>query len=182
MASNEPTTAEVEDEIRELLRVEEIGSLAVVGLDGAPLVSTMHFAADGLSVYFHTFTYTRKYAALLQDNRVGYTLEHVPADGFAARTELRALQMSGLATRVTDPTEMDHAIEVSHEQFDFLKEADIFKSFKRTGGAGSQVFFRIDPVEALWNDNRVRIQWRKLVKFDADAKHVAALEPYRDQA
>ncbi|WP_330231092.1 pyridoxamine 5'-phosphate oxidase family protein [Nocardia sp. NBC_00508] len=181
MTLNEPTPAEVEQEIVELLRIEEIGALAVVTPDGAPLAATMHFASDGLATYVHTFTYTRKYAALLNDNRVSYTLDHLPADGFAGRAALRAIQVNGTATRVTEPAEIDRAIQVSHEQFEWLKDADIYKSFRRTGGAGSQVFFRIDPVEALWNDNRVRIQWRTLVRFDADGKHVATLEPYKSQ-
>lgn len=182
MPRNEPGPAEVEAAITELLRETEVGSLAVVREDGSPLVAAMHFASDGLVVYVHTYTYTRKHAALLKDNRVSYALDHTPGTGFAGRLEVRSIQVNGIAARVTDNAEIERAIQVSHEQFAWLKEAAIYEGFKREGGTQRQVFFRIDPLEALWSDNRVRMLWRKTVRFSADGRTVAALEPYPAEA
>jgi nitroimidazol reductase NimA-like FMN-containing flavoprotein (pyridoxamine 5'-phosphate oxidase superfamily) len=177
MATTEPGVEDVEQDIAELLRDEEIGSLAVVGPDGAPAVSMMHFASDGLVVYLHTFTYARKHAAIQRDPRVSYTIAAIPPDGFYGRGRLRAIQVEGLATPVTDPAEIERAIEVSHEQFEWMQDTSMLETFAK-GTAHHQTFFRIDPVEALWNDNRVRLLWRKIVTFTPDGKHVAALSPY----
>ena len=62
----------------------------VVGPDGAPAVSMMHFASDSLVVYVHTFTYSRNHAAVQRDPRVSYTIAAIPPDGFYGRGQLRA--------------------------------------------------------------------------------------------
>ncbi|WP_157254562.1 pyridoxamine 5'-phosphate oxidase family protein [Nonomuraea typhae] len=182
MGWSEPTVDEVEKAIVELLEQESVGALATVSPTGAPLAAAMHFAADGLKVYLHTYTYTRKYAAVLADPRVSYTLSYLPPDGFAGRLLTRGVQVSGTATVVTGQDEIEHAIELSHQQFDWLKETSIYDNFRRAGVAHRQVFIRVDPVEALWTDNRVRMLWRKIVKFTADGTHVASLEPYENAA
>ncbi len=79
MATTDPGVDDIEQAIAELLREEEIGSLAVVGPGGAPAVSMMHFASDGLVVYVHTFTYSRKHVAIQRDPRVSYTIAAIPA-------------------------------------------------------------------------------------------------------
>ncbi len=177
MAIAEPGIEEVEQDIVELLRAEEIGSLAVVGPTGAPAVSMMHFASDGVVVYLHTFTYSRKHEAIARDPRVSYTIAAIPPDGFYGRGQLRAIQVDGIATPVTEPEEIERAVEVSREQFEWMKDVSLLDTFAK-GTAHHQMFFRIDPVEALWNDNRVRLLWRKIVTFTRDGRHVAALSPY----
>lgn len=177
MATTDPTIDDVERTIAELLREQELGALATLGPTGAPSVSTMHFASDGLAVYLHTFTHNRKFAAIRRDPRVSYTVSSVPPGGFHERRQLRAVQVDGIATVLTDPAEIDHAVRVSREQFDWLQDTAVYDTFTK-GTAHHQAFFRIDPVEALWNDNRVRLLWRRIVTFTADGKHIAALEPY----
>lgn len=177
MATSEPTLDQVENDIAELLRTEEIGSLAVVGPDGGPAVSMMHFASDGLVVYLHTFTYSRKHEAIAHDPRVSYTIAAIPSDGFYGRGKLRAIQVEGVASFVTDPAEIQRAVAVSREQFEWMKDMSLLDTFDK-GTAHHQMFIRIDPVEALWNDNRVRLLWRKIVTFTQDGKHVSALSPY----
>ena len=173
-----PDIHEVEQAITELLREEEVGSIATIGPDGTPSAATMHFASDGLVVYCHTFTYTRKYGALKAESRVGYTLAHMPPEGFHGRMKVRSVQVTGRATFLTDQAEIEHAIDVSREQFDWLQDSTMYDNFKREGVALRQVFFRIDPVEALWADNRVRMMYRTLVTFSPDGKHVESLAPY----
>jgi nitroimidazol reductase NimA-like FMN-containing flavoprotein (pyridoxamine 5'-phosphate oxidase superfamily) len=177
VAVAEPGIEEVEQDIVELLRAEEIGSLAVVGPTGGPAVSMMHFASDGLVVYLHTFTYSRKHEAIARDPRVSYTIAAIPPDGFYGRGQLRAIQVDGIATPVTEPAEIERAVQVSRQQFEWMKDMSLLDTFAK-GTAHHQMFFRIDPVEALWNDNRVRLLWRKIVTFTGDGRHVAALSPY----
>jgi nitroimidazol reductase NimA-like FMN-containing flavoprotein (pyridoxamine 5'-phosphate oxidase superfamily) len=138
----------------------------------------MHVAADGLVVYVHTFTDTRKYVAIQQNPRVGYSVWHEPAGGIAAGRELRAVQVDGTATIVDDPAEIEHAVRLSREQFAWLRDSRMFDNVQRAIAAGRQVFVRVDPVEALWTDNRVRMLWRRIVNFTPDGRHVASLADY----
>ncbi len=177
MPTTEPGLEQIEEDITELLRSEEIGSLAVVSPSGGPAVSMMHFASDGLVVYLHTFTYSRKHEAIARDPRVSYTIAAIPPDGFYGRGQLRAIQVEGIASFVTDPTEIQRAVEVSREQFEWMKDMSLLDTFDK-GTAHHQMFIRINPVEALWNDNRVRLLWRKIVTFTPDGQHVATLSPY----
>lgn len=176
--STQPTSEELEAEIAELLRIEEVGALAVTLEDGSPHVATMHFAGDGLAVYCHTFTYTRKYEAIKRDPRVSYTLAYQPPGGFYDRMKLRAIQVSGIATLLSEAGEVEHAIAKCGEQFEWLKDSTMFDNFRREGVELRQVFFRIDPVSAMWNDNRVRMMWRQNVSFTADHSHIADVTPY----
>ncbi|NTW38403.1 MAG: pyridoxamine 5'-phosphate oxidase family protein [Cellulomonadaceae bacterium] len=178
MSVNEPSAAEIEADLAELLRIEEVGSLAVVLEDGSPHASVMHFAGDGLCVYCHTFTYTRKFAAMQQDPRVSYALAYQPPGGFYERMKLRALQVSGVATFLHDQSEIEHAIDKCGEQFEWLKDSAMFDNFRREGIELRQVFFRVDPVTAMWNDNRVRMMWRKNLRFTSDHKHIEDITPY----
>jgi nitroimidazol reductase NimA-like FMN-containing flavoprotein (pyridoxamine 5'-phosphate oxidase superfamily) len=178
MNSVEPGTADVEEAIAALLREKEVGALATVGPTGAPSVAAMHVAADGLVVYVHTFTDTRKYTAIQRDPHVGYSVWHEPPGGIAAARELRAVQVDGTATIVDDPTEIECAVRLSREQFAWMRDSRMFDNVQRAIAAGRQLFIRIDPVEALWTDNRVRMLWRRIVTFTPDGRHVAELADY----
>jgi nitroimidazol reductase NimA-like FMN-containing flavoprotein (pyridoxamine 5'-phosphate oxidase superfamily) len=176
--SVEPGIADVEKGITVLLAEQEVGALATVGPTGTPSVAAMHIAADGLAVYVHTFTDTRTYAAIRSDPRVGYSVWHEPAGGIASARELRAVQVNGTATIVDDPTEIDRAVQLSREQFAWLRDSRMFDNVQRAVAAGRQVFVRVNPVEALWTDNRVRMLWRRIVTFTSDGRHVAGLTEY----
>jgi len=173
-----PSVEQIERDIADLLREQEVCSLATVSPSGAPSVAMIHIAADGLSVYLNTFTYTRKFAAIQRDPRVSYTVAHVPAEGFVGRTDVRAVQVDGIASVVTNPAEIERAVAVSYEQFGWLRDTRMYEAF-RNGSAMHQAFFRIDPVQAMWNDNRVHLLWRKIVHFTPDGGHVAAVSPYQ---
>jgi len=176
VAFTEPSIEEVEQSIVELLRDEEMGTLGTLSEDGYPHTSTMHFACDGLVAYFHTFKYTRKYADILRDPKVSYAIAHLPEGGFFERMQTHALQVRGMATIVEDQAEIDHAVELSHQQFDWLKETTMYDMFKNPPPQMRQVFFRVDPQTAMWNDNRVRMMWRQNLKIESG--HLTEMEPY----
>jgi nitroimidazol reductase NimA-like FMN-containing flavoprotein (pyridoxamine 5'-phosphate oxidase superfamily) len=168
---------EVERAICGLLREQELCVLATTRADGSPSTSTMYLASDGLAVYCHILGYTRKHEDLRRDPRVAYTVAQVSAEEYDPRPELQMAQVSGQATFVTEQAEIEHALQLCAEQFDWLADPRRRAGFKRDGREGRMVFFRIDPERALWNDNRVGIGWRVLVTFTADGRHVAALTP-----
>ena len=178
----EPGPAEVERAVAELLREQSVGALATIGPTGAPLVAAMHIAADGLVAYFHTFTDTRKYAAIRRDPRVAYTVAHEPPGGMDAARRLRAIQVEGTATLVDDGEEIELAVRRSREQFPWLRDSHLYDNVRQAVAAGRQVFVRVDPVQALWNDNRVRLLWRRIVVFTPDGRRVAGLADYPSAA
>ncbi|WP_063057160.1 pyridoxamine 5'-phosphate oxidase family protein [Nocardia salmonicida] len=175
--SAEPTLAQIQETIVELLRTEEITTLATVDAEGRPSASTMHIAGDGLVTYIHTFQYNRKHTQMLNNPHVSYVVSDLPAEGYAGRRETRSLQMQGLATLVTDPDEIQHAVQLSFAQFPWLADTSMYKNIK-VPDQGQQVFYRITPTSALWADHQVRMLWRVLLEFSQDGREITAAQDY----
>jgi len=168
---------EVERAICDLLTEQELGVLSTVRGDGSPSASVMSFAGDGSAVYCHTFGYTRKSEDLRRDPRVAYTLAHLPGQGKNGSLATRMVQMSGRAAFVDDPSEIDRAVALCAKQFYWLADERRRAGFERDAREGRLAFFRIRPLQALWNDNRTGAAWRVLVNFSPEGQ-VAGLEPY----
>ena len=179
MAGPEPELAEIHEAITELLRDEQIATLATVDASGWPSASTMHIAGDGLSVYIHTFSYNRKYAEMLADPRVSYAVSYLPPGGFEDRFALRSLQVKGRASLLTTAEEIQRAVAVSREQFPWLAQTAMYDNVKLPD-QGQQMFFRIDPVSGVWADHRVRLLWRVFLDFDASGTSITGKSPYDD--
>jgi nitroimidazol reductase NimA-like FMN-containing flavoprotein (pyridoxamine 5'-phosphate oxidase superfamily) len=173
-----PELAAVEHSAAELLREEEVAALATLSRNGYPSTSSMHIAADGLIVYLHTFVQTRKYGEMLRDPRVSYVVSHLPPGGFAARHQVRSLQVKGQASLVTEPDEVALAVELSRQQFGWLRDTKLYDHVGVPDEAARRVFFRINPVEAVWADHRVHLMWRAQLTFTADGRHIEQMWPY----
>ncbi|WP_432181612.1 pyridoxamine 5'-phosphate oxidase family protein [Streptomyces sp. NBC_00063] len=178
MATQEPTLAEVEKTVCELLQNEPVCTLATLADDGCPSTSAMHFAADGLIVYMHTFVYTRKLADVRRDARVSYSVHYDPPGGYDERTESRSLQVKGRAYVVTDPEEIARAVEVSLRKSQHEAQDTLLNNVKPPEAEGQQVLLRIEPVEALWADFRVRLMWRQTLDFGPDGRSITGMRPY----
>lgn len=172
----EPDLAAVGRAVADLLRTEEIATLATVDGDGWSSASTMHIASDGFTVYMHTFTYNRKYTEMIKEPRVSYAVAHLGS--FEERFQVYSLQMKGRATLLTEPAEIARAVRVSREQFPWLADTSMYDNVDTPDDHTQQVFFRIDPVSALWADNRVRLLWRRILEFTPDGAGIAAMHPY----
>lgn len=177
MAKPEPTAAEIEKEIIELLRTEELSTLATVDADGRPSAAKMHLAGDGLIAYMHTFNYTRKHSHMQHNPHVSYEIAWLPPDGYYGRFSTRSLQVQGLATLLTDPEEIRHASKISLEQFPWASDTKLFDNVK-TPDKGVQAFYRIQPVQGLWADARIRLTYRALLAFSEDGKSIADVTDY----
>ncbi len=177
MSGAEPDLAEIQEAITDLLREEQIATLATVDADGHPSASTMHIAGDGLTVYMHTFAYNRKYAEMLADPRVSYAVSYQPPGGFDDRFASRSLQVKGRATLLVTEPEIQRAVAVSREQFPWLAQTAMYDNVKLPD-QGQQVFFRIDPVNAVWADHRVRLLWRVFLEFDPAEGRITGKQPY----
>lgn len=168
----------VEQSVVDLLSSEEVASLATVTESGFPSVSAMHIASDRLVVYVHTFVHYRKYDEMCRDARVGYVASHLPPGGFGERRQIRSIQVKGRAALVTDPGELERAVEVSRQQFAWLADMRMYDHVTVPNEQSRQVFFRIDPVEAVWADHRVHPLWRTILTFTPDGRQVARMQPY----
>ncbi|WP_183154663.1 pyridoxamine 5'-phosphate oxidase family protein [Streptomyces shenzhenensis] len=178
MPAQEPSVEEVEESIKELLRDEPVATLATLDSDGNPATSHMHYGADGLRVYMLTFGYTRKHAEILANPRVSYSVHHAPPGGFAERLQSRSLQVKGRACVVHDAEEIAHAVKVIREQLQEPGPDSMFDNVKPPEQGGQQVMLRVDPVEALWADTRVRLLWRMLLEFSEGGKRVTGMRSY----
>ncbi|WP_329410383.1 pyridoxamine 5'-phosphate oxidase family protein [Nocardia vinacea] len=174
----EPTLEEIQDSICELLRAEEIATLATIDADGCPSASTMHLAVDGLIAYIHTFQYNRKHTQMLNNPNVSYVVNDLPTDGYAGRRETRSLQMQGSATLVTEPDEIQHAVQLSFAQFPWLADTSMYNNIK-VPDQGQQVFYRITPTRALWSDHTVRMLWQVLLDFSEDGREITGVQDYQ---
>jgi nitroimidazol reductase NimA-like FMN-containing flavoprotein (pyridoxamine 5'-phosphate oxidase superfamily) len=173
-----PLLGDVEREISGLLHEQELCVLSTTRADGSPSTSPMYLAAEGLTAYCHMLGYTRKSGDLRRDPRVAYTLAHLSGDVASRWRNLRMAQVSGRATFITDRAEIEHALQLCAEQFTWLRDPRRRAGFERDGHEGRMTFFRIDPEQCLWHDNRVGTGWRVLVNFTADGRHVSSLAPY----
>lgn len=177
MPKPEPTPAQIEAEIVELLRTEELSTLATVDAEGRPSVAKMHLAGDGLIAYMHTFSYTRKHAHIKQNSNVSYEIAFLPPDGYHGRFTTRSLQVQGEVTLVTDLDEIRHASKISVEQFPWAADTALFDNIK-SPEQGMQVFYRIKPVHGLWADARIRLAYRALLDFSEDGTSIANVTNY----
>ncbi|MFF5147983.1 pyridoxamine 5'-phosphate oxidase family protein [Streptomyces sp. NPDC013157] len=179
MSRTEPSLEEIAAALTELLRTEEIATLAVLDDGGSPSASAMHIAADGLRVYMHTFAQTRKRSEMVADDRVSYVVSHLPSGGYDERFETRSLQVKGRATLVVEPVEIALAARLSREQFPWAADSGLFENV-RGPEEGQQAFFRIDPVQAVWADHRVGLMWRTVLDFSTDGRSLTAVHPYKE--
>ncbi len=175
MTVTAPPLADVEREVAALLAAEEVAALATLDETGLPSASHMHIAADGLVVYLHTLAHNRKYDEMLCEPAVSYVVSHLPTAGYAARDQVRSVQVKGRAELVTDPEEVALAVRVSREQFPWLADSKLYDHVKTPAEQQNRAFFRIVPVTALWSDHRVHVMWRTHLTFSADGRSITAM-------
>ncbi|WP_063043362.1 pyridoxamine 5'-phosphate oxidase family protein [Nocardia pseudovaccinii] len=177
MPKPEPTVTEIQQEIIELLRTEEVAALATIDSEGHPSASQMHLAGDGLIAYMHTFTHTRKHGQMQQNPNVSYTIGHLPPEGYYDRRNTRWVQIQGRAVLVTDPQEIQHVAQISLEQFPWASDTSLYENIKAPD-QGKQVLYRIEPVQGLWADHRIRLFHHVLLEFSEDGRTLTDITDY----
>ncbi len=182
MPVEEPDLPMVEQAIIDLLFEQQVASLATLSEDGHPSTSAMHIASDRLIVYVHTFVRHRKYGEMLRDPRVSYATWYLPTGGFNERDQIRSVQVKGKAVLVTEPEELQRAVDVSRQQFPWLQSTSMYDNLKVPSEGTQQVFFRIEPIEAVWADHRVHVLWWRFLTFTPDGRHIAQMRPYNEVA
>jgi uncharacterized protein YhbP (UPF0306 family) len=106
-------TGKVED----YLRQHNVGTLATCA-NGVPHASSIEYVSDGLNLYFSTNPQTQKAINIRANNLVSLTVD----EDYPDWTTIKGIQMQGIAQEVTNPEELDRALEVYVAKFPFVKK------------------------------------------------------------
>lgn len=142
---------EIKQEIIEYLGSHPFLNLATVNAEGAPLVRTMAFVADGATVYFGTSKGSRKVANMQGNPKVAYTVDQ---DQYGSFAEITGVQMEAVAEQVSDPQEIERINGLYQAKF----------------GVGitpspEHVVFKLAPVRAYYLNYAKGFAHRDLVEF-----------------
>jgi nitroimidazol reductase NimA-like FMN-containing flavoprotein (pyridoxamine 5'-phosphate oxidase superfamily) len=94
--------------ILNLLARHNIMTLATVRPDGFPQETTVYYVNDGLILYFATDPTSQKVGNIQLNNKVSVAITSETQNA----NKLRALSLSGTASRITDPTRV-HDVQIS---------------------------------------------------------------------
>lgn len=110
-------------------------TLATVRPDGYPQATTVSYANDGLTLYVGVGKDSQKIHNIRQNNKVSLTINTRYRDW----NEIKGLSMGALAEIVSDPVEMQHAVECMTRRFPQLTTAEEPASWSEV------VFLKIIP-------------------------------------
>lgn len=113
--------------------------LATVSAGGNPVAHTVGYVSEGATVYFATFSQTRKVANIAANPRVAYTVDEDCDDW----KEIRGVQMEGVAERMDDAGEIGKVAGLMEEKFPGFAEIE---------PGPEMLFFRIDPARGYFLD------------------------------
>jgi|GEM_PF-360408 len=144
---------EIKEQIAQYLGSHPFINLATVTAEGAPLVHTVAFAADGATVYFGTRKDTRKAANMLVNPKVAYTADQ---DQYAGFVEITGVQMEGRAAVVSDPQAIAAADKLYKAKFG--EAATITPS-------DMHIVFKVEPVRAYYLNYAKGFGHKDLVEY-----------------
>jgi uncharacterized protein len=141
-------TQELREQIETLLAAQHVMSLATAGTDGQVHAASLFYAVDGLSLVWTSDPATRHSQHLENEGRVAATIAPDCSDFLA----VRGLQISGVARRLSDATDVERASGRMVQRFPFLEQlatgpAALREAWARAG------FFRLDPRRITLIDN-----------------------------
>lgn len=108
-----------DDELGELLGSSRTLYVATINDDGTPHLVPMWFAVVDGDVAFHTYRRSQKVVNLRRDPRLTCLVEAGESYG-----ELRGAQLSGTATLVEDPVEVQRYVAATMRRYDPDLDAD----------------------------------------------------------
>jgi nitroimidazol reductase NimA-like FMN-containing flavoprotein (pyridoxamine 5'-phosphate oxidase superfamily) len=118
-----------------LLSQHNIMTLATVRPDGFPQATTVYYVNDGLTLYFATDPASQKAGNIKLNNKVSVAI----ASETQNANKLKALSLSGIAAKVTNPSHVHHA------QLSLFKAVPQAKRFSPTDSA-QLIVYSITPI------------------------------------
>ena len=130
-------------------------TLATVTPEGKPLAHTVVYANDGATVYFRTANVFRKYTNIMNNPAVAYAVDDWCGDDWY---QLRAVQMEGIATVLTEQADIDKFNEVYFPKFHYVDNI-IPRDYL------GFVLVKVEPVEGRFLDYAEGLAQWDIVKF-----------------
>lgn len=106
-------TDDVRQKVLDYLGRHRFMRLGTVTTDSTPMVHTVGYASDGLTVYFATDRRTRKIFNISRNPEVAYSID----EDYADVTKIQGIQMEGRATILTARADIDKAMELLVRKF-----------------------------------------------------------------
>jgi general stress protein 26 len=106
-------TKELKNKVCEYLSSHFYLNLATVSPQGRPMAHTMAYVSEDMVVYLATNKNTRKVQNIMQHPYVAYTVDEDDPDWF----DMRALQIEGRASIISDENEMREVGEIMIAKF-----------------------------------------------------------------
>ena len=141
-------TKDLTDRFAAFLDAHHVFSLATAGLQG-PHAANLFYARDGLALLWVSDPSSRHSAELEINEQVAATI----AADYAEYNQIRGLQISGRAHRITDMAERTRARVLLETRYSFLKLSAESSSTVRAIYDQSQIY-RLDPARMVLIDNR----------------------------
>jgi len=145
-----------DDEVWEFVAAAHTGILTTLRRDGTPVSLPMWFVALDRAVYLRTLAGSKKAARIQRDPRVGFL-----AESGLRWAELKAVHLSGVAERVTDPGEearVAQALEAKYAAYRTAR-ADQAEATRRHYSQ-EWAIFRIVPQARIisWDNRKLRLR------------------------
>jgi general stress protein 26 len=143
---------ELKDKIYEYLSSHYYLNLATVSPQGRPMAHTVAYVSKDAVIYFTTNKNTRKVQNIMHNPYVAYTVDEDDPDWF----DMRALQVEGKASIITDENELREVGEIMVAKFpvaaDMPPDPDI-------------VMIKIEPEVIYYLDYSVEFGYREQVNL-----------------
>lgn len=126
--------------------------LATVSDDGSPISHTVAYVSEGATVYFVTDRRSRKFANIMKESRVAYTVD----EDYEDWTKIQGIQMEGEASILEGPNEIGPVMTM------FMKKFPKMTSLPPDFEMG---IVKIEPKEAYFLNNLISFGHREKISF-----------------
>lgn len=109
---------DLKDKINKYLADHYYLNLATVSPEGKPMAHTMAYVSEDAIIYLATKKDTRKVQNIMHNPSVAYTVDEDDPDWF----EMKALQVEGKASIITDETELREVGEIMVAKFPIVAD------------------------------------------------------------
>lgn len=154
---------DLKSRIETLLATQHVMNLATAAADGTVHAASLFYALDGLSLVWTSDPATRHSQHLERQGQVAATIAADCAD-FAA---VRGLQISGVARRLRDASDVEQASGIMRSRFPFLEQLASGPPALREAWAKAG-FYRLDPQRITLIDNSLGFGHKASLQVFAD--------------
>jgi general stress protein 26 len=145
-------TQEIKDNINKYLANHYYLNLATVNSQNNPIAHTMAYVSKDSVVYLSTNKYTRKVQNINENPHVAYTVDEDNPDLFA----MKALQVEGKASIITDINELREVGEIMAAKFPFVADMPVDPD---------AIMIKIEPDVIYYSDYSVGFGHRDKIDF-----------------